>query len=342
MLSFWWTFWRLRHYTISGVSKKASVLDLANKTEELQQHIFQPFETAVLSHGTYLHPSLLTLYTNLLHHWTVLLRTTTPIPPHANTSISLLITHVNTLTLALIQSSPTLVTTSAILTFYETFVQLVTTDILKPYISIELPPAPLIYALFFSGHVTDMSRLCDTLACYKKGFNDAVASRQSGEQPSYRRTREQVAAYNAVLMDICNALWRKRAFSDAEANEHGCLVPSPTLDALSRYLQAVDRTYELTSILNFSYSPTLSYLSLQRIRELEDQELQQGKSIRVRHAGPVTEQSLLKTATAGGLNIPWLSYRINVLDSLTEKGLSGVAELLKCTMTRLKKDMETR
>jgi centromere protein I len=143
-------------------------------------------------------------------------------------------------------------------------------------------------------------------------------------------------------MDICNALWRKRAFSDGEANEHGCLVPRPTLDALARYLQAVDRTYELTSILNFSYSPTLSYLSLQRIRELEDQELQQGNPIRVRHAGPVTEQSLLKTATAGGLNIPWLSYRINVLDSLTEKGLPGIADLLKCTMTRLKKDMETR
>lgn len=311
-------------------------------TLEIYQHIFQPYETAVLTHQSHLHSSLLTLYTNLLRHWTTVLRSSDPLPSHANQTIGSLVTHVNTIALSLIQAAPTLKTASLVLDFYEQFVRLVTDDSLHSNISIELPLGSLVYTLFFSNHVAVMSRACNILARYKKGFNDAVSSRRSGEYPAYGRSRAQVGPYNGFLMDCCNVLWRNKAFNHDEANEHGCMVPKPTVTALSRYLQSVDRTYALTSILNLSHSPTLSHLSLLRTRELEDHELEKGNTISTRHAGPVTEISLHRTATAGGLNMAWLTYRVNVLNSLSDKGLPGIAELLKCTISRLKKDMDAQ
>jgi len=118
------------------------------------------------------------------------------------------------------------------------------------------------------------------------------------------------------------------------------MVPRPTIDALTSYVSTVDRSFTLASLFGLSHGPTLCYQSIQRVRELEDGELEKGVTIRARHAGPVTQASLVRLATSGGLNLSWQDYRINVLASLSDKGLPGIAELLKCTMTVLKKTME--
>ena len=234
--------------------------------------------------------------------------------------------------------------TSTILAFYEQFARLVTDDMLRNFIRIQLPSSTLIYALFFSASVADMSRLCYVLACYKKGFETAMATKTQSDNTfridSLSYDRAYVNLYNGFLMDLCNCLWRSRAFSTAENNAHGCLIPRSTVDTMASYVSSVDRSFSLASIFGLSYSPTLCYQSIRRVRDLEDEQLEKGKAIRSRHAGPVTQASLTKLATSGGLNLSWQDYRIGVLNGLSEKSLSGVPELLKCTMTVLRNAME--
>ena len=95
-------------------------------------------------------------------------------------------------------------------------------------------------------------------------------------------------------------------------------------------------------IFGLSYSPVVCLQSILRVREAEDEALASGRSIRIRHAGPVTQTSLTKLSTGGGLQLGWQDYRIGVLDALTQKSLPGVAELLKNTMTVLKTSMDGR
>lgn len=233
---------------------------------------------------------------------------------------------------------------STILDFYEVFVRLVTDETLRHFIRIELPASSLIYALFFSSCLANVSRLCYVLACYKRGFEAAMAIRTRSDGTfridALSYDRAYVNLYNGYLMDICNCLWRSRAFSNAETNAHGCLIPRSTVDSLASYVSSVDRSSTLASLFGLSHSPTLCYQSIRRVRELEDKELEGGARIRTRHAGPVNQASLVRLATSGGMNLSWQDYRIGVLNSLSAKGLPGVAELLKCTMTVLKNTME--
>ena len=286
------------------------------------------------------------MYKNLLRHWTVLLKSSDTIPKHASPAVSALIQHVNPLALTLAQTSPTISTHSAILEFYEKNIHLVTDDTLRRYIRIELPPSELVYILLFSNSLAVVSRLCNILACCKKGFETAMSTkaRHDGshqiDSMSYNRT--YVNLYNGFLMDICNCFWRARAFSDSDTNANGCLLPRSIIPALTSYVTSVDKSFTLPSLFGFSYSPVLCLHSIQRVRELEDAEMDKNNSIRTRHAGPVTQSSLTRLAASGGLQLSWQEYRINVLESLSEKELIGIAELLKNTMTVLKNSMEKR
>lgn len=157
---------------------------------------------------------------------------------------------------------------------------------------------------------------------------------------SYQRS--YVNMYNGFLMDFCNCLWRSRAFSYTEDNSNGCMVPQSVIETLTEYISSVDKSFSLGAILGLSHSPTLCYQSIEMVRDLEDLAMSQGKSIRTRHGGPVTQASLTRLASSGGIDINWQDYRIGVLRGLTDKGLPGVAELLKCTMTVLRNALEEK
>ncbi|UKZ57804.1 hypothetical protein TrVGV298_011665 [Trichoderma virens] len=289
--------------------------------QELYEHILQPLELAVLDNAP-----------------------VTPFPPHANTSLTALIRHTGQLSLTLLQTSPTESVNVAIVEFYEQAIQLVNDDMLKYYIRIELPPSELIYIFLFSGSVTTISRLCDILACYKKGFEMAMSTKArndgSNRIDALSYDRAYVNLYNGYLMDICNCFWRSRAFSDADTNSHGCMIPRPTVSKLTSYVSSVDKTFSLPSLFSLSYSPVLCLQSIHSVRDLEDAAIASDSSIRTRHAGPVTQATLSKLATSGGIQLSWQEYRIEVLRSLAEKNLGGIAELLKNTMTVLKKSMD--
>lgn len=255
-----------------------------------------------------------------------------------------MISHVNPLALTLAQTRPTLSVYSAILDFYEQNARLVGHETLKNHIRIELPPSFLIYILFFSSSVATVSRICAILACYKRGFELAMLTkpRRGGNQlvdsSSYNRTF--VNLFNGFLMDMCNCFWRGRAFGDSDANAHGCMVPRRLVPVLSTYVTSLDKTLALTSLLSLSHSPVLCLQSIKCVRDVEDAEMGSDGTLRARHEGPVTQHSLGQLAASGGVQLSWQSYRIKVLETLSAKELAGITDLLKSTMTVLRRLMD--
>ncbi|PHH78009.1 hypothetical protein CDD82_3266 [Ophiocordyceps australis] len=328
-----------------GSGRRHLVLDILAfvplvEFNELYHHILMPLETAMRVNEPSTLQSSLKLYTGILHHWTVLCKSADSIPTQANEAITSLIRHVNGLALKFLQSFPGVSSECAVLAFYEQVERLVTDQDLQRHIRIELPNTLLVYTLLFSDSLATVSRLCFILARYKKGFEAAMAAR-SGKRRSgvLWYDRAYINLYNGFLMDICNCFWRGRAFSDDDTNARGCMIPRPTVHALTAYVAAVEPSFSLASLFSLSHAPLLCLQSIECVRELETASLQQ-ESLHARHAGPVTQNSLAKLAAAGGLKISWQEYRISVLRALSNYGFSGVTELLKSTMRVLKTSME--
>ncbi|VTT63741.1 unnamed protein product [Fusarium fujikuroi] len=307
----------------------------------LYKHIFQPLEAATLDNSPESLLALLALYKNLLHHWTVLLESSDTVPDHASGTITALVRHVNPLALTLCQTCPSVSSRSAILDFYERNARLVSHQVLKHYICIELPPSSLIYILFFSSSAAIVSRMCAILAFYKKGFEMAMLTKPGREKSSridstsYNRTF--VSLFNGYLMDMCNCFWRGRAFTNSDPNALGCMIPRSLVPVLSSYVTSVDEAHTLASLFSLSHSPLLSLQSKRCIRGLEDAEVDSDSSLRTRHEGPPTQSSLGQLASSGGLRISWQDYRIKVLEALTASELGGITDLLKNTMTVLRR-----
>ncbi|KAM5342585.1 hypothetical protein ACJ41O_013551 [Fusarium nematophilum] len=331
-----------RHESMFGILSFAPLLDF----QELYRHVFKPLEAATLDNTPESQLALLAMYKNLLHHWTVLLQSSDPVPENANNTVTALIRHANPLALTLAQTCPSVSTHSAILDFYEQNARLVAHDTLKHYIRIELPPSFLIYILFFSSSVATVSRICAILACYKKGFEMAMLTRPKQRDGSHHRidsssyNRIFVNLFNGFLMDICNCFWRGRAFSDTDTNAHGCLVPRRLVPALFAYVASVDKTCTLASLFSLSYSPVLCLQSAQCVRSVEETEIDTDETLRTRHVGPATQSSLGRLASSGGVRLSWQDYRIKVLESLSAEELAGITELLKNTMTVLRNMMD--
>lgn len=319
-------------------------LPSSNVPTEVYQHVFQPLEIALASNEQSSQLELVQMYTRILQHWITLLQAEASTAELGNQSFSALVVHVNDLTLELIQTSPNVGTACVVLDFYEQCIHLVTAERLRDYIRIELPHKLIIYMLFFSDSLAIVSRICNVLASLKRGFETAMTTKRDGSGKIDSRTydRTYVNLYNGFLMDICNCLWRTRAFSDSDPNAQGCLIPRATVASLTTYVPNVDKSFSLAMIFGLSHSPVLCLQSILRVRAAEDEAMANGKTIRIRHAGPVTQTSLTKLSTGGGLRLSWQDYRIGILEALASNGLPGVAELLKNTMTVLKTSMEGR
>ncbi|KAM3442925.1 hypothetical protein NHJ13734_002069 [Beauveria thailandica] len=312
--------------------------------QELHQSIFQPLEAAVADNQPATQLGLLNMYTNLVHHWASLLKSSKNIPAHASRAITSTVQHAGTLALTLLQTSPTLSSESAILAFYEQNMALLTDDTLKNYICIELPPSALIYLLVFSQSLATVARLCHIMASYKKGFESAMKIRGSPDTPTIDAssyTHLDVTRYNGNLLDIVNLHWRMHAFSVEKEVEQGCMVPGPARARLERYVAAVDRGFTLAGMLSLSYSPQFCLQSIQTLRALEDRQSAVDAAIETRHAGPVSQDSLRKLGTSGGIRIGFNGYRASVLETLRSKGLGGVEELLKVSMPSVAKAIES-
>ncbi|KAI9689425.1 MAG: Phosphate metabolism transcription protein [Bathelium mastoideum] len=191
-----------------------------------------------------------------------------------------------------------------------------------------LPQPHTIYLLLFDSSLSNLSRLCANLAVYK----DALEKRRLSASPP---SQQIVGRFNGYLMDVCNLLWRSRAFRKDDSHAAGCLISEPVSLSLQEHLEAKDREYGLSYIFGFSHHPTISPLSIAALRELEDLAETQGQDLRVRHAGPVTQRSLMKLDKDGGVQLSWKDYRVHVLQYMERHCLEGVKELMFSTMKDL-------
>jgi centromere protein I len=239
-------------------------------------------------------------------------------------------THVNKLCLTVVQTSTKTSAHSAVLDFYETAARLASNPATLRSVSIVIPPTPLVYILHFSSSAVTLSRLCGVLAQYKEGFQIATTTYRTQYPARY------INEFNSFLMDICNCLWRSRAFNAKDANSNACLMPAETVERLAAYTKGLNVGVPLASLFTLSTAPSLGSLSTSYLRDLEDAEMEQGTTeLEARHAGPVTRASLGTLARDGGLDLSWDDYRLGVLGYLENRGLDGIGLLMSNTMTTL-------
>ncbi|ROV87979.1 hypothetical protein VPNG_10340 [Cytospora leucostoma] len=278
---------------------------------------------------------LLTLYTNVLRRWnTTLLSNQTDIPQHASACIAWLIAHVNQLNLTLLQTSPTEFTALKILDFYERVAYLYSNTTLLRTLQITIPPVPLVYTLQFSQSLATVSRLCRVLAAYKRAFAVYMSNAARKLGPPYDKA--EVNTFNGFLMDMCNCLWRGKAFAKGDAHARGCVVADAAVAPLEAYVGGLPGGGEMTlaTLFTMSFSPLLCLQAIGHVRgreEAEDEEVE----LQARHAGPVTQKSLGQLARKGGLELQWQDYRLGVLRHLDERAFSGIPELMYSTMRNL-------
>lgn len=235
--------------------------------------------------------------------------------------------HADTLALTIIQSSSKISVLSAVLTFYESVGTIMCHPSLQAAVRIIIPPTKLVYNLHFTPSLSVLSRLCGILALYKRAFEVAMGP----YKPAEGYPKDYVNHFNGFLMDICNCIWRGRAFNTTDMNALGCALSPSVTPYLDKYVKSLSTDLTLASLFTSSYSPVLCGLAIDSVRELEDQE----EGIEVRHNGPVTLASLKQLEKAGGLVLGWPEYRLGVLHYLERKGVNGVPELMYNTMKQL-------
>lgn len=295
-------------------------------------------QTAVLDGSASSQLDLLELYTNLLRRWNViLLANETDIPKHASESVARLVSHASQLSLTVLQTSPTEHTALRVLDFYERATHLYSNGTLLRSLQITIPPVPLVYTLQFTTSLAAASRLCAVLAAYKQAFAAYMANAAKALGPQYDKA--QVNTFNGFLMDICNCLWRGKAFATRDAHAKGCAVSAAPAAALTAYVAELSAAsgagdMALGSLFTMSYSPLLCLQAAAHVRRLEEKE-DEDVVLRARHAGPVTARSLGQLARKGGLELAWQDYRLGVLRYLEENGFGGISELMYSTMRNL-------
>jgi centromere protein I len=259
----------------------------------------------------------------------------------ALSAVTSLITHANNLALTIVQASLNVNTLSNILQFYEATASLISLPTLRSTIRVTIPPTELIYTLQFTDSLSTISRLCAILALYKRAFEIAMSPKPIESlvlnQQSY--SKEYVNHFNGFLMDVCNCLWRSRAFNSSDPNALACLMAPAVIQILSKYVTSVDISMSLATLFSFSFSPVFCLLAISYVRELEDRAEDE---IDLRHPGPPTSKSLLQLEKDGGLRLPWPDYKLGVLHYMENKGVNGVGELMYNTMKHLMTARENR
>ncbi|KAK4204274.1 Mis6-domain-containing protein [Triangularia verruculosa] len=338
--------------TWNGLDKQGMVLETLSFMPPADfavlSPLFQLLQSRLLNNTPDSQLSLLKFYTQLLRNWTTKLL---PLPPSDLSSQPVncfpdLITHVNPLCLTLTQSFPSLSTSLVLLDFYTTACKVYSSPTLLQHIPIAIPPPLLVYNLAFSPSLTVLSRLCSILTVYKVAW-ETVITKKANTNTQRKPSPEEWASintFNGFLMDICNNLWRGRAFAlpvegagstGSDTNARGCRVPRSLLPVLDSYLKSLDDDLKLEMVFGLSYNPVLCLQSINFVRSLEEKDIQKGDLL-VRHAGPVTQGSLQKLVGRGGLRLSWQEYRAGVLRWLEEEqGQRGLPELMYNTMKNL-------
>ncbi|KAI1365357.1 Mis6-domain-containing protein [Xylaria arbuscula] len=318
-----------------GVDGREVILDILTYTpladfQELSSNIFRPLEKRVLD-GTLLSQlQILRFYTSLLRRWIIHFMSSDKKSPQASKCAAGVVAHVNNICLTLIQTANNMPTHNHVLDFYYETASLSSDAHLLTHAQVPtVPPAILVYSMFFAASPLTASRMCSVVAKYKEGFQIALSVAQINYTPRH------ITEFNSFLMDICNCLWRQRALSGDDANAKGCMVPQLLAEDLSNYVTSLSIGAPLASLFSLSYSPNFGSFAISFLRGLEE-EVEEQDTLGIKHAGPVTKTSLKALANKGGINVSWDDYRRGVLGYLASHDMGGVDHLLSVTVGTLR------
>jgi len=219
---------------------------------------------------------------------------------------------------------------AAIVGFYERIADCTSESISsgKAYVPLCLPPPVLLYTLVMSSSLSILSRICAVLVTYKQALEKQMKSAAVYHTDSTK-------TINGYLMDCCNLLWRSRALTYSDANSMGCLCPDDVSLELQSYLSTLNRDYAVAKSFDFSHSSLTSSLARAALDAFEaEAETEVGETL-PRHAGPVTQQSLVLIRNEGGITMSWKEYRLGVLTWLEARGIDGIKKLMFATMKDL-------
>lgn len=324
-----------------GVEGRKLILDILTYTplvdfDELHLNLFQLLEQKILDGTPQSQLQILEFFTSLLRRWMVHRESLDKKLADASESAARLVMHVSTLCLTVIQTSPNIATHGMVLDFYYQTSSLASdAHLLTHPQAMALPPAALIYNMFFSASPLTTSRVCSVVAKYKEGFQSAMDTARINHAPKH------IPEFNAFLMDFCNCLWRQRALSDEDANAKGCIMPRPLVEDLSSYIAGLSMGGSLAGLFSLSYAPNFSLFAISFLREVEEG-VEEEEGLELRHAGPVTKVTLRSLGNKGGINMSWDDYRRGVLGFLKSRGMDGVEHLLSITIGTLRQGQQSQ
>ncbi|KAF8248769.1 Mis6-domain-containing protein [Wilcoxina mikolae CBS 423.85] len=328
-----------------GKSNVREIFELASflplqEYEKLYSTFLKPIEKVMRSGSHVSAAILLGFYTALLRNWAVTYGRRSLEKERLDNEtqcVMKFVKHVGVLSLSLLGDSAD----SEILSFYECASSLPWENNL---FRVVLPPDQLIYHFLFTGNTMMFSRVCGILVRYKTALE--LSRRTGGYSGQF------VDHFNGFIMDICNCVWRNRAFVLPGPNDAGnksalgCTIPKyrlplliPTFYSFSLIHRTVtdvletaarDRAQDIKSLFFLSKSPMFTLFSAECFRSIEAE-----KDVTVKHSGPITSSSLKQLGENGGVKMTYAEYRTTVLDYLKKMGFVGISNFMYATMTSL-------
>ncbi|KAF9955287.1 hypothetical protein BGZ72_003846 [Mortierella alpina] len=227
-------------------------------------------------------------------------------------------------------------------------------------LAVVIPDSTIVYRCFLSSSGMSVSRICGIVYQFKQAFEafeqdqqlqyellvQSQLSHREGaagdiddpeklaampapqEIPGY--SREYVVLFNSFVMDICNFLWRNRAFNKSDKNARGFLMDQQAIGHTRQV--CVDGGLSMNNMHSITHSLALSGFSARFLRSLEERN---GIPVEKRLKAPASTPALKDMVSKGGLNMTFDEYRIQYLDHLEAKGFEGVSQFLFDCITNL-------
>lgn len=177
--------------------------------------------------------------------------------------------------------------------------------------TIFIPPS-LAYQLIMSSHPLFVSEFGGYLSDFKSfDYNDSA--KQSTQ--------------SSFVLDFINFIWRDKAFQSSQ-DKYPFLLPSSLINKLGT-LSIFNNTnlIKFTTVGNVFHNPGFSLITTEILWSLEDTV----ESLAIRHAGPVTEESvsnLLYNHRGEWLDLKYDELRLKILRRLDKLGYKGLCDLL--------------
>jgi centromere protein I len=99
--------------------------------------------------------------------------------------------------------------------------------------------------------------MCGILLQYHLAFQEN-SDRSEDWKATY--TKEYVNIFNSIVMDVCNAIWRNRAFNNVDSHASGMTLPAYVVEQLNEICQS--RNQNLGTALSITHSAALAGYSM--------------------------------------------------------------------------------